>query len=227
MAAPAANRGTYEKKLARNISEVLKLKVTAIVSDLADVHDTEDNYEDANVRYVYFKRRNGNELRKTLNMASVCVVDIIRDIKGYMWHNVKQAERIFNEYGELLNKGGIIVFEAYPQKGVTSNIFIYRIFDKIIGYTENSTYTNIKSIYKNNNKIQRLFEEILIKDPDNSVYDLVVYKKNKMFSPKRTDYQKCKWNRCKSFTNEGRQNFRDSDPFVPGKKHFSKCFFLI
>lgn len=178
IAAPTANAGNRENHLGEYIAAACNNKVTVFASDLARLKDHAPTSRSNSLDFIYTEGVDAKNLDRLLEDNGQSEVDVIWDIKGYLWYS-KNKEQTLKGYYDLLSPGGIIILEAHKNNLflIFINDLFLQVFGKIISYVEDSTYFKITKIYQKSSALQELFDEILISDSDHTNCDIAIYRK--------------------------------------------------
>lgn len=180
---PSANKGRYEKEIALKLAPYAN-KLTFIVSDIEEISNHESSFEHENVTYNYLDPCDAFSIQETLNEIGINLVNCIWDRKGCAWYSVsmfnlrnrKSIEKVFETYFNVLDEGGIIIFDAENSSGFKQiwNNLKHQAFNEISSSMESSTYQRIKKYVKRSRYIQEHFDKYIVGE---GIYRIVIFRK--------------------------------------------------
>ncbi|WP_127549635.1 hypothetical protein [Paenibacillus amylolyticus] len=131
----SANKGKYEYEISKRYP-----KSKIIATDISIPKD----HVGSSGNFTYLSEEN-NALNANSYLAKINIenVDLIWDIKGALWYSGKRKklEILLNEYYNILDVEGVIIFDAYDY---SREYFKNTLNSEAEGYRESSTYTRIK-----------------------------------------------------------------------------------
>lgn len=176
---PTANKGLIEEELAKLAKDSVS-KCKFVVSDRLSLPKVVNSVE--GVDYRYCRGVNAENIRTMLEGVGLEGVDVIWDIRGWLWYcadkkrKEHELEAAFDTYSNVLNKGGLIVVDAAEVAVVRRvlNNKIYKLFNKVKGFAEVSTYDQLKKNRKAMGKTTQNFMMMLVGE---GIYRIAIFKK--------------------------------------------------
>jgi hypothetical protein len=188
---PSANKGKYEKDLFELTNQDRKNNIF-IISDLEKIENHECSSIGNNIksRYIYMESKDAADIKNTIKAAGQSKVDIIWDIKGCIWHRstskqVHELKEVLKNYHEVLKDNGVLIIDNVPYPYIIICNLIYYTCGIVLGTSEVSTYSKIRTLIKNsgnglNELVNELFDIEYLESCSNKNVKLVVFKKKNM-----------------------------------------------
>jgi hypothetical protein len=182
---PSANAAHYEKFIAEELTKIKEF-VRFICSDKVKGADRTGPVIRDNLVFTYDEGIDAADIVAFLEKKDEKQVDIIWDIKGFVWHTIeavsekeekiKTLEHIFNIFDRVLTSNGCIVIDAYQSKKRVQlcNQPLVRGFGIIFGYAEMSTDSYIHHLYDQSNLLRNLYERTY---SGKGIYRMAIYRK--------------------------------------------------
>ena len=147
---PTANRGTYEKELFELVNND-RNNNKYIVCDLAVLPNVETDLSVGSNVYSYHKGIDANYIDCFLDKLGYSNVNILYDYKGCIWHKLDKKKHkklidIFRVYHSVLKPGGTLIIDNNHSKNMLINNLVWTLFTKIIGFCEDSTGHQMRSV---------------------------------------------------------------------------------